>query len=74
MSPSIEIKAQIELCPFHVPDAVSVKKQAGKRQDGFSIEEIPLKDLDNKTIIALLEEFRNSVFERARPDAEVEPK
>ncbi len=61
----IEIKAEIELNPFIVPTTVSIKPSIGKRQDGFTLTEMPLSDLDCETLNKMCEQFKDSVLKNA---------
>ena len=61
------MKHEIELQPFTVPNFVRPVPKIGKREEGFiETPVIPLSDLSNDTLERLCEEFKKSVFEKAR--------
>lgn len=58
----------LEIVPFSVPDRVTLKMPAGKRQDGIRPPvEVMLPDLSDEQLAALIEEFAAYVMAAARP-------
>lgn len=59
----MKITVDVELQPFEVPVYVNVVEPPKLKQAGFSkLRQIPLSELDAKTLHYLCEEFRCSVF------------
>jgi hypothetical protein len=59
-------KYALELVPFTVPTYVTVKREPGRREDGFRPPiELKLSELDAETLDELCTEFRKSVFKAA---------
>ena len=62
----MEIKWEIDLQPFLVPNFVLVKEKPKKRQDGFqNPKSIHLSELGPNTLHQLCENFRAEVFKKA---------
>ncbi len=58
----------LRLEPFQVPTHVTVLLPAVKRQDGMNPSpQIPLKELSDEALEALIEEFAANVMAVARP-------
>lgn len=65
------IKLQLE--PFPVPKHVALVLPAGKRQDGMTPRPtLPLSELPDEALEALIEEFATNVMATARPDKAME--
>ncbi len=59
----------LELVPFPVPNEVSIKMPAGKRQDGMKpLPTLALEDLSTEALEALLSEFCEAVMAKAKKD------
>ncbi len=62
----MDLKMQMDLVPFTVPDEVGIRMSAGLRQDGFKyLPSLRLADLPAETLAALCDQFRTEVFEKA---------
>lgn len=59
---------KLPIVPFPVPSEVTLQLPAGKREDGLRPPvTIPLEQLDDHTLAALIEEFAVAVMAKARP-------
>lgn len=66
------IETKVKLQPFRVPNFVLTEPPAGRREDG-PIEVLPkyaLSELDDETLDALCQQFRDDVFAKARQSEE----
>lgn len=64
-----EIKIELELEPFMIPNYVIVKSTPGQRREGF--KENPkyrLSELPDETLIALCSVFQDAVLDKARKE------
>jgi len=60
---------ETELQPFRVPNYVLVCRETGLKQDSLKLQAgIPLKDIPNKTLIQMCDDFKASVLSKARAD------
>jgi len=59
---------EIEIVPFSVPEGVYIRPPViSKREDGFKPSgAIPFSEVEESTLSAMCDEFRKSVFEKAR--------
>lgn len=62
----MEVKMEVDLLPFKIPNYVLEKQKPGKREDGFKDgRKFHLSELDPLTLSKLCNEFRREIFKKA---------
>lgn len=64
----MNVKMNIEIQPWTVPNFVIGKMPGVKRDDGFNPDACPkwhIKDMDSETLAAQCDKFRAEVFQKA---------
>lgn len=62
----MQVKIELDLVPFNIPNYILVKGKPCKREDGFKEAiKFHLSELDSLTLDKLCEEFRKEVFKKA---------
>ncbi len=63
----MELRMQMDLVPFTVPDEVEIKLPVKERQEGYvGHPSLLLSDLPAEMLVALCDQFRRDVFDRAK--------